>query len=108
MKISQGWLDIASFAKLIPLIIVMSLCFSIMPKVNVCTSTSHTVPCMCKLDVCHVSTEVIQKSIDTPCDLAGIYLSGPMHCIVVQNAASFTPSPLWIASQDYPPPEYAS
>ena len=56
MKTSQGFLDIANFAKLISVISVICLVFSIMPKVSICMSTISSVPCIATLEVCHGST----------------------------------------------------
>lgn len=108
MKTSQGFLDIANFAKLISVISVICLVFSIMPKVSICMSTISSVPCIATLEVCHGSTEGIQKSIDTPFVHESTYLSASIHYVGGSTASSFTPSPLLIVFQDYPPPKSAS
>ena len=108
MKASQGFLKTANVAKLIAVIIVIGLVFSIMPKVMGCISSSHAGTCIVKQDICHGSTAGMQRSIDVPFIFESAYLPGSFHYVVVYAASIFIPSPLLIHSQDYPPPESAS
>ena len=108
MKISQVFLDILNFAKLISMISVICVVFSIIPKVSVCVSAISSVPCIATLEVCHGLTEWIQKSIDVPLVHESTYLSASRHYVGSHTTSSFTLSRLLLVSQDYPPPKSAS
>jgi hypothetical protein len=108
MKASQGLLNIADVAKIISVIIVIGLIFSIMPKVIGCISLSHSGTCIGKQDVCHGSTAGIQLSVDTPFIFESACLSGSLCYVAVYPISNFTRSPLLILSQDYSPPKSAS
>ena len=108
MKALKGFLKTSNVAKLIAVIIVVGLIFSIMPKVMGCISSSHAGTCIVKQDICHASTAGMQRSIDAPFIFESAYLPGSFHYVVVYAASIFIPSPLLIHSQDYPPPESAS
>ena len=108
MKISQVFLDILNFAKLISMISVICVVFSIIPKVSVCVSAISSGPCIVTLEGCHGLTEWIQKSIDTPIVHESTYLAASMPCVGSYTTSSFAPSHLLLISQDYHPPESAS
>jgi hypothetical protein len=108
MGILRGFLSISNVAKLISVISLIGLIFSILPEVHISTPTSFTGPFIVKLDVCHGSTAGIQKVIDTDFVVEGADPVGPLHSVGINNISGLIPSPLLIVFQEYPPPESAS
>ena len=94
MKISQVSVDILNFAKLISVISVICVVFSIIPKVSICVSAISSVPCIATLEACHGLTEWIQKSIDMPLVHESTYLSASRHYIGGHNYIEFHTYPV--------------
>ena len=85
--------------------LLIGIIFSVLPRIIVSGPSSTATPCIVTLDVCHVSMEGLQTSIDAPFIHESAFPFALVHLVLDYTALNVIPILLFVISQDYPPPE---